>query len=280
MKALVFSNLIKFYERVVEKGYDEIVFTALKLVNENTKFGNFLMDRKGKLYTLQGDFTKSVIEFRKEYSVKKLSKFWYSGFVYRYVGDDLYAEYQLGLEVIPSDAVEDFVEIVELLLFSLYEIYDGPFILELGHTDVYEYLLRDIPEEIHDKILRILNSKNLAEVEFLSQVEKFEKIDFSKIKAVIENSMYDREKEKIANINVPEKVKSDLYKVISRISNKFQDLRIEIDLSLARTEEHYSGLVFTIYDVSLSKVVAAGGQYTVNGEKGVGGCIFEEVRRC
>ncbi|WP_448376072.1 ATP phosphoribosyltransferase regulatory subunit [Fervidobacterium sp.] len=277
---MVFSNLIKFYERVVEKGYEEIIFPSLKSFNEHTKFGYFLMDRKGKFYTLQDDFTKSVIEFRKVYGITKLSKFWYSGFVYRYVGDDLYAEYQLGLEVIPSNEVDDFVEIVELLLCTLYEIYNGPFILELGHTDVYEYLLRDIPEEIHDRILRILNSKNLAEVEFLSQVERFERIDFSKIKAVIENSMYDRDKEKITRMNVPEKVKSDLHMVTSRICDKFQDLRVEIDLSLARTEEHYSGLVFTIYDVSLSKIVAAGGQYAVNGEKGVGGCIFEEVRRC
>lgn len=81
-------------------------------------------------------------------------------------------------------------------------------------------------------------------------------------------------------MDLPLSVREDLLSASSFLQEKFPTVSVEIDLTLARTIEEYCGLIFTIYDTSSSRLVAAGGEYTVNGEKGVGGSIFLEGKTC
>jgi histidyl-tRNA synthetase len=272
---LDFEKVVSFYSKATKKGFSPFFVPALERTEGPT--GNFFLDRKGNLFSIREDFTKTVLNHRKRYSPGSQVKVWYADFVYRYSGNDLVAEYQLGLEKVPRNSMDDSLEILEIIVESASEFFEGPVIVEIGHTGVYEDLLKEIPKNLHEKVLNLIDTKNLAEIEFLSHMKK---IDLSKVGKIIEDSIYRRSPEHLKAMDLPPSVKEDLLRVSSFLQEKFPIVSVEIDLTLARTIEEYSGLIFTIYDTSSSRLVAAGGEYTVNGEKGVGGSIFLEGKTC
>ena len=274
---LDFEKVISFYRKASKVGYAPFFSPAFEKMESVSGESDFFLDRKGNLYRVRSDFTKSVLNHRKKQAFTSKMKVWYADFVYRYFGEEMVAEYQLGLENIPRESLNDTFEVLEIITESVLEMFTGPLIVEIGHTKVYEDLLRTVPKDIHEKVLNLIDTKNLAEIEFLSRMKG---IDLSRIEKIIEDSIYRRSPENLEGMNLPSSVKEDLLSVSSFLQRRFPSVLVEVDLTLARTIEEYSGVIFTIYDTSASKLVAAGGEYSINGEKGVGGSIFLEGKTC
>lgn len=272
-----FEKVVSFYHKALKHGYSPFFSPALEKVQAVQDESKFLLDRRGNLYSIREDFTKSVLNHRKRYSPDLPIKVWYADFVYRYSDGDLVAEYQIGLEKIPRQDIVDTLQIMEIILESTSESFTGPLIVEIGHTNVYEDLLKKIPKSLQERVLNIIDTKNLAEIDFLS---KMERIDLSQAERIIEASIYRRALKDLQKMEIPFSVKTELLTVATHIEKNFQQFTVEIDLALARTIEEYSGIIFTVYDIPSSKIVAAGGEYLVNGEKGVGACIYLEGRPC
>ncbi|PLV59795.1 ATP phosphoribosyltransferase regulatory subunit [Thermotoga sp. KOL6] len=272
-----FEMVVSFYRKASKSGYKPFFVPALERSEAITETTDFFIDRKGNLYSIRSDFTKSILNYRKKHLPGSPVKVWYADFVYRYLGSDLVAEYHLGLEKIPRNSLSDTLEVLEILLETTVKKFTGPLIVEIGHTKVYEDLLEGVPEEIHERILDLIDAKNLAEIEFLSRVKD---IDLSKIEKIIEDSIYRRSPQNLDGMDLPASVKEELIEVASFLQRRFKQISVEVDLTLARTVEEYSGIIFIVYDVFSSKLVAAGGEYSTNGEKGVGGSIFLEGKTC
>ena len=272
-----FEKVVSFYRRASRSGYTPFFSPAFERSEGVSDGGDFFLDRRGNLYRVRSDFTKTVLTHRKKRSSTSKLKVWYADFVYRYFGEEMVAEYQLGLENIPRESFNDTLEVLEIITESTLEMFAGPLIVEIGHTKVYEDLLRSVPKDLHEKVLNLIDTKNLAEIEFLSRIKG---IDLSRIEKIIKDSIYRRSPDNLEEMNLPSPVKEDLLAVSSFLQQRFPNISVEVDLTLARTVEEYSGVIFTVYDISSSKLVAAGGEYSINGEKGVGGSIFLEGKTC
>lgn len=272
-----FEKVVSFYLKASKYGYVPHFSPAVEWIEKTIDYENFLLDRHGNVFALREDFTKSILNYRAKHMPHASLKVWYSDFVYRYFEGSLLAEYQLGLENIPKRSIEDTFEVLGIVLESISEIFPGNHIVEIGHTGVYDELLSNVPSELHDRVLNLIDAKNLAELNFLAKIEG---LDLSLIENLIEDSIYRRTPDNIEIMAISNEVKEDLKRAVNFIEKNFDRFVVEIDLTLARTIENYCGLIFTVYDVDASRIIAAGGEYLINGEKGVGGCIYLEGRKC
>jgi len=273
---LEFEKVVSFYKKAAEKGYQAFFSPAFEKINHFQDKTVVFFDRKGNFYALREDFTKSVVDYKKRLGLASV-KVWYADYVYRYAMDELTAEYQLGLEKIPWRDSRDTLEVLEIIVSAAVEFFGNSLIVEISDTRVYEDLLKEVPQELHKTVLDLVDSKNLAEIEFLSRVRR---LDLSRIEKIIEDSFYRREVEHLESLDVRPEVRERLKETAVFLKRHFPEVEVEIDLTLARTVEEYNGLIFIVYDSNTSKLVAAGGEYSSNGEIGVGGTIYLEGKTC
>lgn len=233
----------------------------------------FLIDKNGNLLKLRNDYTKSVINHLKRNNISE-AKFWYNGFIYRYsVSNSLFLQYQLGLEKIPFEDVEDGAEIIRVIIESYLESFQSKLLLEIGDSRVIEEAIKDFPEQKRREVLRIVDTKNTAELEVFGELNGLE---VEKLLQIIYSSFEKRKIDEIDDLNIPNKVKKDVKRLLDLIP-EYDNVEIEIDFSIARTVEEYHGLTFTMYDLSSSKLIAAGGKYRIYDDLyGIGGTIFLE----
>lgn len=271
-----FEKVVSFYKRAAEKGYQAFFSPAFEKINHFQDKTVVFFDRRGNFYALREDFTKSVVDYKKRLGLAMV-KVWYADYVYRYTMDELTAEYQLGVEKIPRRDPKDTLEVLEIIVSAAVEFFGNSLIVEISDTRVYEDLLKEVPQELHKTVLDLVDSKNLAEIEFLSRVKR---LDLSRIEKIIEDSFYRREVEHLESLDVRPEVRERLKETASFLKDHFPEVEVEVDLTLARTVEEYNGLIFIVYDSNTSKLVAAGGEYSSNGEIGVGGTIYLEGKTC
>jgi histidyl-tRNA synthetase len=271
------AKLLNIFQKNVDKlGYDFFLQPDIEKIEDLEELKGdvvFFVDKSGNLSKLRNDYTKSVINHLKRNNISR-AKFWYSGFVYRYsVSNGLFSQYQLGLEKIPFGNVKDGVEIIRTILESYIETFSSKLLLEIGDSRVIEEAVKDFPEQKRKEVLKIVDTKNTAELEVFGELNDLE---VEKLLQIIYSSFEKRKIGEINQLNIPYEVKRDVEELLSLLP-EYTNVEIEIDFSIARTVEEYHGLTFTIYDLSTSKLVAAGGKYRLYDDLyGIGGTIFLE----
>jgi len=235
----------------------------------------FFVDKNGELLKLRNDFTRSIISYLRKNNLSN-AKFWYEGFVYKYsTTNQIIPQFQIGVEKIPFDGLEDSVETLKIIIESYLEAFKTNLLVEIGDSRVIESAISKFPNELRKELLKIIDTKDTTELEIFG---KLHNIDVSNLLQIVYNSFRKRSTSDIDSLNIAKGIKNDVVGLIEKLP-KYENVEIEIDFSMARTVEEYNGLTFTIYDLTSSSLVAAGGRYRVGNETfGIGGTIFLEEK--
>ena len=153
--------------------------------------------------------------------------------------------------------------------------FESKLLIEIGDSRVIEKAIKSIPENKKEEVLRIVDTKNAAELEVFGELNG---LDVGQLARIVYNSFEKRSIDGIDELDIPKDVREDVYELLRQIPD-YDNVDIEIDFSIARTIEEYHGLTFTIYDLTSSKLIAAGGRYRISdGIYGIGGTIFLEEK--
>lgn len=275
----IFHSLCR---RVADLGFSKFVGPDLaRLANlSEIEAGDVaFMIGPSQLFKLRDDFTKSIIEYFRELcgsgdrnpSGPTCARFWYDGYVYSITrSGELVGIYELGLEVLPGD-VFDLAACIDILIESYKEVSTADLIVELGDARVLRRLTEHIPTGERRSFLDALDRKDVAELEVLGS---FTGTNVEKLVEVVRNSFVRRALSDWVDFDLPTETRADLEFLVSHLAGA-SGVAVEVDFSLARTVEEYSGPTFAIFDSVSSKLVAAGGKYSLgNGLEGVGGTMF------
>lgn len=267
-----------FQKKARTSGYSLFLMPEIEKMEDISELKNgvvFFVDRNGDLLRLRGDYTKSIINYLKRNSLSE-GMFWYEGFVYKYsTSNSITSQFQLGIEKIPFRSIEDGVNTIRIITESYLEVFNNALLIEIGDSRVIERLISRIPKDKRKELLRIVDTKNTAELEVFG---KLNNLNVTQLMQIIYDSFEKRSIDDLNGFDVPEKVKDDIKRLFELMPN-YKNVELEIDFSIARTVEEYDGLTFTIYDLSSSSLIAAGGRYKIkNGLYGVGGTIFLEEK--
>jgi len=260
------NNYTRFLKPEVEK---------IEVLDELKNGVVFFVDKNGELLKLRNDFTRSIISYLRKNNLSN-AKFWYEGFVYKYsTTNQIIPQFQIGVEKIPFDGLEDSVETLKIIIESYLEAFKTNLLVEIGDSRVIESAISKFPNELRKELLKIIDTKDTTELEIFG---KLHNIDVSNLLQIVYNSFRKRSTSDIDSLNIAKGIKNDVVGLIEKLP-KYENVEIEIDFSMARTVEEYNGLTFTIYDLTSSSLVAAGGRYRVGNETfGIGGTIFLEEK--
>ena len=279
------ENFEKLFEVFQKKarimGYRLFLKPAIEKIEDFSELKSntiFLVGRNGQLLKLRNDYTRSIINHLKRKNILSVSeaKFWYGGFVYRYsLSNNPSPQFQLGVEKIPFQSAEDGANIIKIIVESDMKAFESKLLIEIGDSRVIEKAIKSIPENKKEEVLRIVDTKNAAELEVFGELNG---LDVGQLARIVYNSFEKRSIDGIDELDIPKDVREDVYELLRQIPD-YDNVDIEIDFSIARTIEEYHGLTFTIYDLTSSKLIAAGGRYRISdGIYGIGGTIFLEEK--
>lgn len=268
----------KFFERCFEKGFELYLSPETEPLKDLSKLQRsdvFFQARNGELFKLRGDYTASIVEHFNRLEPEEL-KVCYCGFVYRYDHyGEIQSKFQLGVEIVPNLVLEDLKVVLELIIDSVLSSLTDRILIELGDSRVIEKCVQRVPKQFRKQLFELIDRKDVSELEFFSSLHG---LDLSEVTKLVENSFARRGVKDLKDFPLDSTIEEEITQIVYFLS-KFSNVTVELDFSIARTVEEYDGPTFTVFDLTNSLLIAAGGRYRVN-EKvlGVGGTIFLEER--
>ncbi len=242
-------------------GYGEIgtpTFESLKLFTEKSGEGivkqlyNF-KDKGGRDIALRPELTAPVMRFyvNELQSFPKPLKLFYFGNCFRYEEPQKgrFREfYQFGVECIGGKGE---AEVIALAVKILEKVGLKNFELRVGHLGILRNILGNVPPSV----MTIIDKKNFDELKEKINEEKYKKL----MKAVyLKEEIFEDEKSKGKELD-------DLKKVFEKLK-LFGINKYNIDLSIARGLDYYSGVVFEVDcpDLGSESQICGGGAYNLS----------------
>jgi histidyl-tRNA synthetase len=263
--------------------YDEVstpIVESFELLSE--KAGDEIRD---KMYVFK-DKAERILALRPEMTVPiarlyinslmksapKPVRLGYIGTCYRYDNPQMgrYREFwQSGFELFGSDNPESDVEIIMIAYDLMRKLGFDNFKIRIGDIGILRSYLSylKIEDKIQDKIMGLLDLKMKSEIEEIFKVkmipENEKKIfyDFLEIKGKDLNKSINILKALFKNYEQVEESINKFIRIIKVLSKLYLKNNLEIDMSLARGLEYYTGIIFEIFVDELKIALGGGGRY-------------------
>jgi histidyl-tRNA synthetase len=222
-------------------------------------------DKGGRDLALRPELTAPVIRmFVNECTgMPRPLRFYYFANCFRYERPQKgrYREFwQFGVELIGSASPLADAEVISLA----YRIMDElklKFDLHVGHVGLLRHLLRDLEEEKASKIMRLIDKKDLDQLErYLDEVnvgDDLREAVFSLVELVGSREIIDEAKQIIPDFD---------FMHVERVCDVLDALDVDykLDFGIARGLDYYTGIVFEAYareGLGAQKQICGGGSY-------------------
>ncbi len=239
------------YEEILTPTFENLELFLKKSGDEILKHAYIFKDKSGKDLILRPEVTTPVIRFY----VSSLRdrphplRLYYITNCFRYEEPQSgrYREFwQAGVEIIGTNSPEAIAELIIMADDVLKRLGLKNYEIRIGNVNFLKEILSDVDEEIRKKIFRLIDKKEFDKIKELN-------IDTGKLFELL----YLR-KEDIARLN-----DSEMLSLLNYLDDA--GIRYEIDFSIVRGLDYYSGIVFEIHDNSLGaqKQICGGGVYSL-----------------
>lgn len=180
---------------------------------------------------------------------------------------------QIGVELFGHQSSDSDIEVIELMLHTLYAASCQDLTLDLGHVAIYQQLLANssLSAELKSRLLAIYSRKAMTELEhFLAEFVQDEKLK----KQLYQLPLLAGDATCLNKARALFKDRTDILDAINEleqisqhIQQVFPSLSIYFDLSELRGYHYHTGVVFAAYTPGHGQAIAKGGRYDDVGEK-------------
>ncbi len=251
------------YREVLTPTFEHLELFTIKSGEEIVEEIYAFKDKGGRYLALRPELTAPVMRMyvNECMGMPKPLRFYYFANCFRYERPQKgrYREFwQFGVELIGSESYLADVEVISLA----YEIMDTlniKFDLHVGYVGLLRHVLRDLDENVADRIMRLIDKKDLDTLDnYLSEIgrENLKEIVYPIIELVGDADVIEEAKEIIPDFD---------FTHIERVAKTLEELGIEfkIDLGIARGLDYYTGIVFEAYAEGLGaqNQICGGGSY-------------------
>lgn len=180
---------------------------------------------------------------------------------------------QIGVELFGHQSSDSDIEVIELMLRTLYTAGCQSLTLDLGHVAIYEQLLTNstLTSELKNRLLAIYARKAMTELElFLTEFVHDEKLKNQLYQLPLlagDASCLDKARALFKELPEILSAISELEHISQHIQQIFPSLSIYYDLSELRGYHYHTGIVFAAYTPGQGQAIAKGGRYDDVGEK-------------
>jgi len=226
-------NLIR--DTLLKHDFYEFFPPSLIKYSDNLRKGAKFSDGKS-FYLLKPDITSCLIEMDK---VKEKQKIYY---ICEILDENLNSTWQLGYEILDGSKLESEEEVIKIAITILTNMGIENFFVDVSSVKTWKDLLDRIPR-YKQTVIRAIEMRN------------FDLIEGLELDLEIRNEI-----SKLFNFRGKHSEFENLNTLVSNID----DERIYIDLGTMKYMDYYEDIVFEIYMPGNGRLLANGGQYTVN----------------
>lgn len=251
------------YREVLTPTLEHLELFTIKSGEEIVEEIYAFKDKGGRYLALRPELTAPVMRMyvNECMGMPKPLRFYYFANCFRYERPQKgrYREFwQFGVELIGSESYLADVEVISLA-YKIMDTLNIKFDLHVGHVGLLRHVLRDLDENVADRIMRLIDKKDLDTLDnYLSEIgrENLKEIVYPIIELVGDADVIEEAKEIIPDFD---------FTHIERVAKTLEELGIEfkIDLGIARGLDYYTGIVFEAYAEGLGaqNQICGGGSY-------------------
>ncbi len=222
-------------------GYKEILFPAVAEYDSRIRKGTKFLQH-GELYLIAPDATSRIML---KWNEAENLRVYYVGEV---LDGDIKGQWQAGIELIGAQDIWLHAEVLSIAIGALEALGVKEFYIDMGSMEVWRRAIKGI-EKYAEKVWSALHHRNFQIIEKLP-ISKEKKLELWNL------------------FNFRGKV-SGIEK-LDRIAYAVDDERLFIDLGTVRPLPYYIDVIFEIYSPEIGKPIGGGGEYNLQGKKGMG----------
>lgn len=276
---LIQNHIFNAWKKVCKSyGYKEIegpIIEPLELFTKKSgdeiesQLYNF-KDKGGRDVTLRPETTPSVARFvvQKQKELKKPIKWFSNSRCFRYEQPQsgrLRSFYQLNVDCLGLDKAVADSEVINVATKCLIELglNEKDFFIRLNHRGLLNSILDEIKVKDKKELFKLIDKKEKINVKDFENGLKKLGLGFNEIKII--NKLFEIESiDDIKNLGVKydEKSLKDFNEVVNYLESFGLGKYVNIDMSIVRGFDYYTGIVFELFDKSGDfRALAGGGRY-------------------
>ena len=173
---------------------------------------------------------------------------------------------QIGAELYGHEGIESDIEILELMVTSLYKANMEKVHVDLGHVGIFKSLIGhfSLDAEIESLLFDALQRKAAPEIsEILAQASEQCKQAFNALLSLHgEESLFLTAREQLSGINESvSKAVDELENIYNGLVKRCPEISVHFDLAELRGYRYHTGIVFAAYVPGYWQAIAQGGRY-------------------
>lgn len=259
---LVMPAMIEFTDSLLTGTAHSLQSKTFTLVDQIT----------GKQMGIRSDMTPQVARIDAHQMANQgISRLCYCGHLLHARADGLNpsrSPLQIGAEIFGNASIDADIEVVCLMLTTLYSVKLDKVSIDLGHVGIFRSLFEDsgLDEHLEQRLFDMLQRKSIPELkEFLAQLD----LDEARQKQFCELALMNGDVETIKQArevfkHAPHSLHAalDHIELVARaVQQRFPKALIHCDLSELRGYEYHTGLVFAAFLPGQGREIARGGRY-------------------
>lgn len=255
------------YELAIPPIVDYVDILELNSKSINKKTFKFLDPFSNKMLGVRSDNTPQISRIdSREKELDSINRYCYINSILRTKTDDFYASrssIQAGAELYGFAGIQADIEIIEIMISSVFTIGIKNLTLSLGDSSIFNKLteLSELDSEQIQVLKNIFKRKSIPDLD-----------DFLKKNNVIGADRFKFLISLAGDVGVLEKAKqyfSDIAEIIESINSLINlsiyftnlDINIMFDIGELKAYDYHNGLIFALYNSDFSKSLAQGGRY-------------------
>ncbi|MGB9767760.1 MULTISPECIES: ATP phosphoribosyltransferase regulatory subunit [Dictyoglomus] len=251
------ESLEKIIRRRLELwGYNEV---RIPILYEDIwgKENLIYFEKNGKFLALRPEITREILKSIRYDKIPK--RMFYMGPIFKLNGREVEENYQIGWELIYKPSLWRDVEVLLIIKEVFEDIGIDDYIIELGNTKIWDFILRFIKDEEKVKSLR----EFLVKRDYVSFLEKSD-LSNSELKSEILNLFYyDSCDEDCVFLNSSLRDEINFLNSFKKLLVKlgFKEDKLIVNPALMRPYEYYDGIIFEVYLKNSKTSLGGGGSY-------------------
>lgn len=232
----------------------------------------------GRLMGIRADITPQVARLdAHQMGAESINRLCYAGPVLRtrsnHSNRGSRSPYQIGAELFGHAGLDSDIEVIALALATIEKCQADNVVLDLGHVGIFSALANELALDTATKarVTDMLSRKSIPEI---SEWVKGRDINTTYANILLklpelngDMSVIDEAKAVVDGCNADMMVILDyLEKIAGRLTKRFPEVTIHIDLSELRGYAYHTGMIFEIYAAGMRREIIRGGRYDGIGE--------------
>jgi len=233
----------------------------------NQKTFKFIDPCSGKMLGVHSDNTPQIsrIDSREEDS-NSINRYCYINSILKTKADDFYTSrspIQAGVELYGFEEIQADIEIIEIMIFSIFKLGIKNLTLSFGDASIFNKLadLSGLNNEKIEVLRNIFKRKSIPDLDCFLQKNNVIKADSFKFLISLVGDVEILAKARKYFCDIPEIIKSIDSLVYLSSCFSYLDVEIIFDIGELKSYDYHNGLVFAVYHKDFSKALAQGGRY-------------------